>query len=575
MPPFDDGEYSGEVSVADGGAARGVFLVLAALILALCVGLGVYLGKPRLGGAGGDAIPEFTIPVGKVREPLPYRIVSFHRGRADKGLIKLAHQLGFNGVQFQIEGSNEGGIADFAARDAREGLIDYCHSLGMQVTVWVRELADLPGPWMPEYLGEPAVGNNRLWAALDNRYEWILSKAIPKADGLVLTVVETQVRATSTPIMRRIVDIVSRQCERHKKQLIVRTFVWHPEELSDVMRAVRELPSDMTIMSKVVPQDWQMRGDNAAEIGAVGGRPQIIEYDVAGEYFLQGAVANCFPDLLKRQFEYGLSKGVKGICVRVDRDDFNVLHQPQEVNLWALGMLAAGASDSMDEVWQRWARYRYGEAAAGGVIKALRPTGDVVAELLSIGPFTHGDTRSFPPMPDDYVFDKNWQNWRWNDAYLRPYQLGEAGDANFIAEVTAQKVAGIELAKRCLADLEAARGTLDPVEYDILHTKLQSNLFQLRFRMPMVMAALHFRAWKNARNDEYARQWLAAYRRNLAEVKELADELTRMYPIGGGAGARVVSYRGRTWTLDVPLGVSREALYRWAYDAERMLNYYW
>ena len=39
-------------------------------------------------------------------------------------------------------------------------------------------------------------------------------------------------------------------------------------------------------MSKAVPQDWQMRGENAAEIGKVGDRPQIIEYDVAGEYFL-------------------------------------------------------------------------------------------------------------------------------------------------------------------------------------------------------------------------------------------------------------------------------------------------
>jgi hypothetical protein len=210
----------------------------------------------------------------------------------------------------------------------------------------------------------------------------------------------------------------------------------------------------------------------------------------------------------------------------------------------------------------------------GGIIKALRPTGDVVAEMLSIGPFTHGDTRSFPPMPDDFVFDKNWQNWRWNNAYQPAYQLGEAGDANFIAEVAQQKIAGIEQARRCLADLEAAKGALEPVEYDILHTKLAGNLFQSRFRMPMVMAALHFRAWKNARNDQYARQCLAAYQRDLADVIALADELTRLYPIGGGPGPRFVTYRGRTWTLDVPPGVNRELLYKWAYDAQNMLNYY-
>src|SRR5579862_8758810 len=32
-------------------------------------------------------IPYFSIPIGRVRPPMPYRIVSFHRGRADKNLI--------------------------------------------------------------------------------------------------------------------------------------------------------------------------------------------------------------------------------------------------------------------------------------------------------------------------------------------------------------------------------------------------------------------------------------------------------------------------------------------------------
>jgi len=75
-------------------------------------------------------VPDFKVDVGRVRKPLAYRIVSFHRGRADKNLIKMAAQLGFNGVQFQIEGSTERGIQAFAERDKREGLVEYCHKLG-------------------------------------------------------------------------------------------------------------------------------------------------------------------------------------------------------------------------------------------------------------------------------------------------------------------------------------------------------------------------------------------------------------------------------------------------------------
>jgi len=55
----------------------------------------------------------------------------------------------------------------------------------------------------------------------------------------------------------------------------------------------------------------------------------------------------------------------------------------------------------------------------------------------------------------------------------------------------------------------------------------------------------------------------------------MADELSTFYRIGGGKGPRQVTYLGRRWTLDVPLGVNRDLLYKWSYDAERLLNYYW
>jgi hypothetical protein len=48
-----------------------------------------------------------------------------------------------------------------------------------------------------------------------------------------------------------------------------------------------------------------------------------------------------------------------------------VLLETQEVNLWALGMLASGASKSAEDIWQRWAVHRFGEKAAAGLF--VRP----------------------------------------------------------------------------------------------------------------------------------------------------------------------------------------------------------
>ncbi len=543
--------------------ALGALALVAALVLWLLL-----RQRPLESGA----IPYFKIPVGKVRSPLPWRIVSFHRGQADKNLIKLASQLGFNGVQIQIEGSNDAGIRDFAARDASEHLIDYCHSLGMKVTVWVHEISDMPPARSPDYPGEVSVDNKKVWDLLEKRYEWMLSQAIPKVDGLVLTTVETQVNATSTPIMLKLVELIDRKCREHGKSLVVRTFVWHPDELDSVMAAVRKMPDDIVMMSKIVSQDWQMRGGLSAEIGATGGRPQIVEWDVAGEYFLKNNVANCMVDLLHQQFDYATSMGAQGVCVRVDRDDTSVLFEPQEVNLWALGMLAAGATNDDDEIWRRWAEYRYGARGAPGAIKALKPTGAVVAEMLSVGPFTLGDTRDYPPQPNADIFSQNWQNWRWEPLKYTPVLAkADKGDAAFVEQLAKDKAAALVSAEQSIVDLESVKGTLSEKDYRILHTRLVSNKVQLQFRTIVALAAEHFRQINNARTEEgyvdTARRdpAVAAYKKDMANARALADSL-HAYP-----KASIIEYMGKSWAVDYPLSISPEQIRDWTTAAEKLV----
>jgi hypothetical protein len=529
---------------------------LLSTLVALLAAVIAYLAWPPK-----PLIPSFSTPVGKYRQPLPYRIVSFHRGRADKNLILLAHHLGFTGVQFQIEGPNVSGLLDFAQRDAQEHLVDYCHSLGMNVTLWVHELSDLPGPWLPDDPGPVSANNEKLWTYLAGRYEWLLTSVVPTIDGLVLTVVETDVNATDAPLMKRVVATLRQACDAHHKSLTVRTFVWTPDQFDSVMAAVRALPDDSPIMSKIVPQDWQMRGAHAAELGAVGPKQQIVEFDAHGEYFLRDSVANCMVPLLKKQFDYAVSKGADGICVRVDRDDASLLFTPNEVNLWALGMLASGAANSEDQIWSAFLHTRYNDKAAPALRRALDPTGEVVAELLSIGPFTFGDTRLFPPpLPSEDPFDQNWQNWKWDKSYAKTHSDAERGDPSFIEKVAQQKAAAAQSAIQSLADLEAAKPDLPDIEYDILQSKLLSNRLQLAIRTPMALATLHYRAYKfgPAANREAARQACFA---DLATLRTAATAL----PTPGD----VISYKQRPWRIpDTP---DRDATYKWLYDASKLL----
>jgi hypothetical protein len=505
--------------------------------------------------------PPIHLQLGKLRPPLPYRIVSFHRGRASKQLIRLAAQLGFNGVQFQIEGSTLDGVTDFAQRDQQEHLVDFCHSLGMTVTLWVHELSDLPPPWLPESLGPPSADNTALWQLLQNRYDTMLRDVVPQIDGLCLTVVETQVRATDPAVLLRLCNLLRGECDKYNKSFMVRTFVWYPREFARVMAAVNQLPGDTVIMSKCVPQDWQLRGMDAAEIGNVGGRPQIEEFDVAGEYFLRNAVANCMCALLQRQFNYGLSHNISGICVRVDRDDDDVLEQPNEVNLWTLAMLAGGVTDNLNDVWRAWAFNRYPAAAAPGVIDALRPTGDVVAEMLSIGPFAFADTRRFPPpLADEDLFGQNQQNWWWDPRYEPAHQAAETGDPAFTAAVESAKATALQRARLCLSRLNQVRDQLSPADDAILYTRLITNQVQLCIRAPMALAELHYRRMITTADPAERERMNLAMLDDLDAVREAAGAV---YPV-----PQRIIWMGKEWEVGAPQGVPREAIFRWAYDMD-------
>lgn len=501
---------------------------------------------------------------------LPYRIVSFHRGQANKETIRRAAELGFNGVMIQLEHGNVKPLMEFAERDKREGYVALCHSLGMKITLWVHELSDIStDPQSPEYLGPTDVDNEKLWSHLEERYEWVLGELLPEIDGLVLTVVETQIWATDSALMKRIVETLQGKCDKYGKDLIVRTFVHHPEEFRSVMECVNQLPPETLIMSKNVPQDWHVRGVYNPPIGNVGGKDQIVEYDIAGEYFLMDAVANCMPEMLKRHFDYGVSRGVDGICVRVDRERAEVLHHPHELNLWALGMWATGKADSVDEVWEAWARARYGEKAAAGVIAALKPTERVMAEVLCGGDFTFSNARDFlvyhnDPNGDGDAWDMPWNPARWNEAYQEEYKQAIAGDPRFLRRLEVDKRVAARLAQRSLDELEKVKGDLHPSDYEILKTKLTTNKIQLEYRAPMMLAYTRYRRILNTGDQAEKVRLAAAIRKDLSTVRSVAN---REYP-----PMREIEHMGRKWRVGSPEFVNWDRTRAWADRLEELLH---
>jgi hypothetical protein len=452
--------------------------------------------------------------------PVPFRVVSFYNGTANMNLVRLAHDLGFNEVQFQLEGSTLKSLQAFKARDDKEHYIDQCHRLGMKVSVWIHELSDIP-----KELGPISAGNEKLWKMLDERYEWVLGRELPDVDTLVLTVVETDIRITDAALMGKLVATLDAKCKKYGKQLVVRTFVWYPKEFEDVMNCVRKLPEDIVIMTKVVPQDWQMRGIDDKAIGAVGNHRQIIEYDLCGEYFQKTYLANCFPDQVIRQFNHGLSRGIEGVCARVDRADCDILGYPQEVNLWALGMAAAGQVRTVDKIWEIYANHYYGPDAASFVIKALKPTGAMIAEAQNVGPFTFGDTREYPPFVDQDAFDCNWSNWKWDTSLIPLYEHTKRGDPLVIAHKETTSAAAVKQGEQALQDIDSAKNKLSPDAYHLLRTKLEATLDYTRVMTRIELAYLRLQRESNTTNRDEKTRLLEQLQTDVIKLRQLSEKV--------------------------------------------------
>jgi hypothetical protein len=472
--------------------------------------------------------------------PLPYRIVSFHQGKANIELIKLAKEAGYNGVQIQTEYGTLKPLQEFAEYNQRTQLIENCHKLGMEVSIWVHELNDIPKQFLLKpgtgklkpgeilsnygFTGDDRIVLNlndpKLWALLDERYEHILKDLIPDVDALVLTVTETQVPATNPELFKRLLQLLDDKCRKYGKKLQVRTFVWHLNDLSNLMPTIKELPEDVIIMSKCVPQDWHLRSINGLELGRVGSHEQIEEWDVEGEYFGLNKLVNCMPELLQRQFAYGMSQGIKGVCVRVDRGNQSVLHQPSEVNMWALGLLASGEVSTVDEVWKTWAIHRYGDKAGPAIIPALIHSTDVVQETLYIDNFSFFDTRN-PPGPADEIdaFQHLANPQLWSDKYRSLHDRLVMGDPAEIAQVESNKLVALEMASNSVVALERTRLLLEPSDYVQLQRGLLANQVQLEWRAPMHLAYLRHRLLVNTNNSLKREELTAAIRKDLEDMR--------------------------------------------------------
>ncbi len=482
-----------------------------------------------------------------------YRSLSFHESWPNFELIRLGRRLGFNDLTFQTEGGTLPRLRELRERADRLGYFRLARELGYTITVWVHEFNELDPSW-----GEPAPGNARFWRGIEARYDFVLGTLLPEIDSLALTVVETAADVTNPDLLLRLVETMQAACRRHGKRLIFRTFVHHPSQQEEVVAALARMPEDLVVMTKCVPQDWHLRHVDHPLLGAVGGRRQYVEADIAGEYWREDHLANAFTPLLERRFRHWEERGISGLSVRVDRGwkpwirQATVLGEAQEANLWMLGLRASGRVSGPDEAWDAYTQSVFGERAAAQMKAALMTTGAVVAESLCVGRETFGNGRQRipaietmqavpgPPAATDAEgrptaapyddeedalgrnpFHRNWSVFRWDPSLAGEYGRIRRGDPAWIHRKEEDAAAADALARESLERLDSIRGDLPAGAHAYFRFRLEENLLHLRAMTAMELAWLKAERRLYSGGDGEKRVLLREIRGHLADLDRL------------------------------------------------------
>ena len=402
-------------------------------------------------------------------------------------MITLAAQEGINHLQLCHRIGMQ--LSDFLEprrnKDVRE-LIDLAHSYGIKTYVWTHELDKVPEQFYEG--GKIAAYGDKFWKWMAERYETLL-EALPKVDGIVVTMTETKapidddnfIVSPLTPSQRfsKMAQTIYDVLHSRSKDLILRTFTWIKEDYDWMLEAFDQLPKDIIIMSKVNWGDWYQHFPSNPFIGAVAPHPQIIEYDLVGQYHGDTYTPWVCADFLQQQMQYGITKKAKGVIARVDWSD-HVYGSANEFNAVTFAALAKDPFINLNNLWTHWASEKYSPESAPYVISALKRSNDIANLLFFTLSFKiiqfSGSLKSLSYMDGARImhclFCRDVQaRWRPELVPIANELLNPS--THTVDKVIAEKEKAINLIDASIKDLKRAQSYLTGESYVYLTTLFQ------------------------------------------------------------------------------------------------------
>jgi len=357
------------------------------------------------------------------------------------------------------------------------------HSAKLNVWIWVREFEGVPDRFLSG--GKLEIDRPGFWDWLGARYERIFD-AYPGFDGIVLTFEESPYRVmdeakvqSSLPMTERfakVINVIDEVCRRNQKALIVRSFLYEPEQMQWFQEGYAKTNPHFMIQTKCEPHDWDPFYPDDPMIGAFPKRQQIIEFDGSSEYTGKNRIPYTQPEYFERRWRYDLSQpGVVGYNIRVDHGGYDALHTPNEINIYAMYRFTQDSRVTSADVWREWTEMHYGSAAARELEQALQPTFDIVNQAFFALKFWMTNHSRLPDFSyaNEHLHLRTLAKWYPGEAQYKATEERLLNpDPELLEQILAEKDAAIAEAHGALQHLEAARPNLTPAQYEDLYWRL-------------------------------------------------------------------------------------------------------
>lgn len=412
-------------------------------------------------------------------KPLAMRVWQFQDYNMDhiKRLIEMAASQNVNRIQLshEIVMDVEEPLGNPQLVKDINTICGWAHAKNIKVDMWTHELNGVPRDLMKD--GKVNLDDPELWDFIAGKYDRFF-KLCPDVDGLVLTMQETaqsiyhddKVASSISPEKRvaKLIDDMATVCKRFGKDFFVRTFSYEPQELKYILGGLAECKSDVIVMSKCVPHDWQPFYPYNPAIGSVGGKRQIVEFDLGHEFTGLSTIPYICIDYVKRHLDYDISKGVIGAVFRIERLKWRAVDTPNQAVIDVSTKLLLDPSADPHKLYKQWLAERYPKEAVPHLYSAFMRTPEIVEKGLFVLGFWVTNHSRLPSY--DYALKSLYGRTtaKWDPSTKPTEQLLHNPTRETLAKITTEKNEALKQADAAIKDIEKAKPYLDQKDYGYL-----------------------------------------------------------------------------------------------------------